>query len=112
MNYTAMQFWLNLFIFASNVTVAIYIWRSNKEKVTTAKFDTLTKRIGESEKAMTSKISEMESKLERRKECPHHPSFEARLDAMNGSLNKVDGRLEGIGRAVDLMNQFLINGGK
>ncbi len=36
-----------------------------------------------------------------------------RLDTISSKVDKVVGRLEGLGRAVDLMNQFLIEqGGK
>ena len=100
MNYEALKFWMAVAQFASTIGIGIYAWWSNRDKITNARFKEHDKRLNELEKKTDNP------------RCPHHPSFEARLDKMNGSLNKVDGRLEGIGRAVDLMNQFLINGGK
>lgn len=37
--------------------------------------------------------------------------FSSQIGEVNKTLGKLEGRLNGIGRAVDLMNQFLINNG-
>ena len=101
MDYNAGQFWLSMISTGSSIIVGVYVYLSNKEKVTNKRFDALTKRIGE-----------LESKIERRKECPHHPAFELRLDSIDRGVSKVDGRLEGIGRMVDLLTQNELSGGK
>jgi hypothetical protein len=47
---------------------------------------------------------------------PNHQDIKelyGRMDLLNGSLSELNGRLVGINRAVDLINEFLINqGGK
>jgi predicted nuclease with TOPRIM domain len=43
----------------------------------------------------------------------HIHELSARMEQINGSVEKVAGRLDGLARAVDLMNEFLISqGGK
>jgi len=48
--------------------------------------------------------------------CLHHQGFEDRLDDMNGSIKKLEGtfegRMKGIGSALDMIQQHLISGGK
>ena len=51
--------------------------------------------------------------------CANHSRMEkndrdigAKLDAMKAGLDKIDGRLEGINRMVDLLTQNELNGGK
>ena len=46
---------------------------------------------------------------------PNHQDIKelsTRIDQLHGSLSEFNGRLKGINRAVDLMNEFLINQGK
>ena len=73
------------------------------------------------------KLTELEQCLNNRTQCLFHAEFALSIKALHKRLDeqhrvmdeqmkvvgRVDGRLEGIGRAVDLMNQFLIEqGGK
>lgn len=64
------------------------------------------------------KIAELYGCINNRPNCQQHAqqlvtfsSLDLRMDRVEGLVNRVDGRLEGIGRAVDLMNEFLINRG-
>lgn len=58
----------------------------------------------------------MERKMAARHDCQYHQGFEKRLDQMNGSINKIEGliegRMEGIGSSLDLIQQHLLSGGK
>jgi hypothetical protein len=98
-NYAAWKFWIDILVLIVVAANAVYTWLSNRDKITNKRFIILEERT---------------TKLETRSpECQYHPQFEHRLDKMNAGLSKIDGRLDGINRAVDLINEFLINqGGK
>lgn len=112
MNYPAAMFWMNFTLAIINLVGVVYVWWSNREKVTTAKFDELKRHINQVEGT----VKQIEIEVKHRPDCQHHQGFEDRLDAMNGKLNRiegmVEGRLEGIGNSLDLIQQHLLNGGK
>ncbi len=65
------------------------------------------------------RLNETEVKVERIGSEVHSlPSYGAfmdiskRIEQLHGDVHEVAGRLDGIGRAVDLMNEFLINNGR
>lgn len=135
-NLTPWIFAFSIFQFLYSIAVGFYVRRSNKEKVTNVRFQQQDDRITQIESSM--KLGEANSKKElelsnerhqaivkrldeigkevgRHAECKHHQGFEDRLDKMNGSINKlegvVEGRMEGIGSALDMIQQHLISGG-
>lgn len=100
-DYTAWRFWFDVLQLAGICSIGIYSWWSNREKVTTRKF-----------REHEARLAQLENDI-RHPSCQYHVGFEDRLDTINSGVSKVEGRLEGINRAVDLMNDFLINqGGK
>ena len=135
-NYTAWRFWLDIFVLVGVIANTVYTWWVNRERINNKRFVSL-------EKSVEAKISEPEARkiIDRRlKDCEAH---RRQLSAMQlqtsrietemrqmpgsreiGSLNKcittltekiahLDGKFEGVNRAVDLINEYLINqGGK
>ena len=64
------------------------------------------------------RVIQLETEMNLRPQCSQHvehlvtvKDIYGRMDKMGATLAKVDGRLDGINRAVDLMNQFLIEQG-
>lgn len=107
-NYPALQFWANFIFTLVNFGTAIFVYRTNKEKVTTARFQKLEER--------TTKV---EGKVERMPVCDSHSRMETndtklfdRLDDLHGDIRELAGGVKGLSRAVDLMNEHLINKGK
>ena len=136
-NYQPWSFAFNIFTFVVTSTVGIYTWRSNKQKVTNERFDAQDQRITGIETsikldtaknetaskvadarhlAIVKRLDEISAEVGRHADCKYHQGFEDRLDKMNGSINKIEGviegRMEGIGSALDLIQQHLLNGGK
>lgn len=133
-NYTVWRFWLDVLVLAGVIFNTIYTWWANRARINNKRFVTLEKNVAE-------KISEPEVlKLvdQRLVDCPENnrkinnmglqlSRFEVELQQMPGrreisSLNKcittltekiarLDGKFEGVNRAVDLMNEYLINQG-
>jgi hypothetical protein len=69
---------------------------------------------------MDRRLIKVETSLSNQPQCSQHAehmlnmkALTSRLDSISSKVDKVSGHLEGVGRAVDLMNQFLIEqGGK
>lgn len=108
MNYPAAMFWMNFTLAVINLVGVIYVWWTNKEKVTTAKFDELKAHINKVENS----VKKIEVEVQHRPDCQYHGEFERRLDKLHGGINKVEGRLEGIGTSLDLIQQHLLSGGR
>lgn len=67
-----------------------------------------TNRLGDAEK----KIERIGAEIRNLPQHRHIQDLSGRIDLLHGDVHEVAGSLKGISRAVDLMNEFLINRGK
>ncbi len=135
MNYEAWRFWMGVAQLVGTLAIGVYVWWTNREKITNKRFRALEKDVAKktSEAAVQSLIEKhvpgcpnaakavaMDSKLTRleaelrsmpgRTEIQH---LNDNIAELSNDLGKLHGKLGGINRAVDLINEFLINqGGK
>jgi hypothetical protein len=135
LNYTAWWFWINVFQMVCTAALGLYVWWTNREKVTGARFLSLERQVAERATAQALKDAEHKrdgrceqhkealslvekSVIEVRSELDHLPTqkqfnqLNVSISDLNGSLQKTAGRLEGINRVVDLINEHFINRGK
>ena len=110
-DYNALRFWFGAGQWLLNILVMIYLWRGRKTQATAKRFHQaeacLTKRIDANERDILRVQAEL-------KHLPTQGQFDALshdIRTLTSSLGKVEGRLEGVNRVADLMNQFLINQG-
>ena len=96
------------------IGMSIYVWRASRERVKTARIDSITKRL--SNHAV--KINDHETRIicieKDFRQVPGQQSLDklsGRIDSLNSTLSTTKGRLDGVNRAVDLINEFLINHG-
>lgn len=66
---------------------------------------------GQAERASTD-VAALKNKIEALPTRSEMRALTAEISNMNKSIGKLEGRLGGVGRAVDLVNQHLINTGK
>jgi hypothetical protein len=101
-NYAGVKFWIDVLVLLVVAGNTVYTWWTNREKVTNKRF-----------KAAEDRILKLESGVKHPPACTYHPRLAERMDAAVGKLERMDGKLDGLNRAVDLINEFLINqGGK
>lgn len=134
MNYEAWRFWIMVAQIAANIVVITYVWWTNREKVNHKRFQGLEKEVAERvtqadlEKAVAKLNAPCQGHIQRTCELErrateltadlnHRPShadmakLSARMDEVHGDLHEIAGGVKGLQRAVDLMNEYLINNG-
>lgn len=106
--YPAWAFWFSVLQFVFNLALLVGVWWSNRQKVTAKKF-----------KALEDRMVEVETNVKIAPVCGQHLRMEEmdktmllRLDSIDKGVAKIDGRLEGINRMVDLLTQNELSGGK
>ncbi len=135
-DYTAWRFWFDVLQLVGTLAIGAYVWWANREKVNARRFNALENQVAEKvsreemSKALTGHESTCHSHRQQtgtleialgkvQTEVGHLPS-RAEIKGLNDNITglakemgELKGRLEGINRAVDLVNEFLINqGGK
>ncbi len=133
-DYQALMFGFNIFQFLFTAAVAWYVRRVAKQKATETRFRQLEENMAKlptstdldqlrgalatgcrQHKARTTAVEAGTAAL--RVELDHMPTqqqfmaLNTSIAALSGELRNTQGRLEGINRAVDLVNEFLINQG-
>lgn len=107
-DYKAAGFWFSVGQWAFNVIVAFYLFTSRKHAATNSRVDALTVRVEATEKDVISVKSGI-------KHMPDHDEItQLRSDITDliGTIGETKGRLDGINRAVDLINEYLIKQGR
>ncbi len=123
-----MRFWLDVIVLAAVVANVGYTWWSNREKVNARRFSALEKQVSERlaiethnglEKEQQVKCGQhrertgqVEQEMRRMESEIRHMPTSRDLAALSGKLENIEGSLKGLTRAVDLMNEHLLNGGK
>jgi len=110
-DYPAAGFWFNVGQWVFNCFIAICLWLSRKSAATNKRLKTvnaeLSSRIDDAEKKIIRACSDLEHLPDQ------HQFYKLGEDitALRSELSELRGRLTGINRAVDLINEFLINQG-
>ncbi len=99
-DYTAWRFWMDVLQMVATVLIGVYVWWTSRERVTTKRFQNQEDRITVLE--VTAKNAPV---------CKHHDQLSGRIEDIRGDLRELTGSVNGVRRAVDLMNEFLINNG-
>ena len=130
-DYAAWRFWMDFGQWVFSFIIAVYVWVRTRRKSIE---DRIVKARDEAKNAITKHGENMdrrcaarlkmiegikEEERQLRLEIAKMPSqndiknLSERIDILNGGISELSGRLKGINRAVDLINEFLINqGGK
>lgn len=120
MDYTAWRFWVDIAQTAGTIIIGVYVWMVNRKKAVEKRFAKIEEVFDKRCALRKTQIEVLEKNGESLKmqlgHMPNHKDIKQlyqRIDLLHGSLSELNGRLVGINRAVDLINEFLINqGGK
>lgn len=105
MDYPVVKFWMDVAQFALTIAVWLYVWQSNRHRVT-------AERIEAIEEVQAAQGRSLERLDEHIRHLPGHSDVGGiykRIDDVHGDLRQVVGRLDGLSRAVDLINQHLLD---
>jgi len=97
LDYTAARFWMDLIQSAGLVLLGIYTWWVNRAKVTNGKFRDLETRM---------------AKVESRSGCAQHSDFDKRIRLVQESVSAINGRMEGVGHSLNIIQEYLMTKGK
>lgn len=92
----------------ATVAVWVYVWWTQRKKATADQFRAVDKRLDSLDNEMVG----MKKELEHAPTQTDIKELSNRIQDLHGDLNKVVGGLEGIRRAVDIMNSHLLERGK
>lgn len=108
LDYNALRFWIWLGQMGFNVLIGVYLWQYRKHAATNSKVDAVNARVECAEKD----IIRIEGVISALPSQAKIESLSHDIRALAGELSETRGRLSGINRAVDLINEFLISQGK
>ena len=123
-NYTALQFWFNVMQALATLALFLYTRRMGKQKASEDRIRSIEKALSEKQSAsncekhglrmsaIETRVSEINIELDHLPTQRQISELNQGINNLSGELRVTQGRLEGINRAVDLMNEFLINQGK
>lgn len=136
MDYAKWKLILDIVLIAINAGIGLYVWWTNREKVTHARFEQLEKEVGKRvtredlQRAVDARDGKCSTHQRETKtleqaynalhvevsKLPSRSEIKELTDTMrdlNRQMGNLDGRMSGVNRAVDLINEFLIEqGGK
>jgi hypothetical protein len=134
-DYTAWRFWFDILQIGGLIALGAYSWWRDREKVTSKRFAALERQVSDrlSNTAHTSieekrdsdclahkaRTTEIEMVINRvGSEIRNMPSRQEMaglshdITLLTSQIGRLEGRLEGLNRVADLMNEFLINRGE
>ncbi len=123
-DYLKWRFWMDIGVLAGVSANFVYTWWANREKITGGRFKTLEDEVAR--RVTRAELDERDRRCSRHKERTQALESELRhlparqeltklsddIANLNGTIANLGGRLEGINRAVDLLNQHHLAGGK
>ena len=102
---------LSIAKFCWGIGLTLYVFFVNRRKAMLDQVTKVKRDTAERLERHADRITCLESDVKHLPSQENITKLSERIDTLNGSISTVSGRLEGINRAVDLINQFLINNG-
>jgi len=108
-NYEALRFWFGIVQFILTAGVWVYVWLSNRQRATTKRVQDLEKLTLERLQEHDGWLNRLDTKLKYIPTRDDHSKLSDRIEDLHGDLHEISGVLSGLRRAVDLMNEHLLN---
>lgn len=118
LNYQALSFWWNVFLTLCLVALAIYQWIRGRHQANSNDIRVLRNEIGkligdveQKQHKLDNRITAVEHDLSQQPTARDIHAIYQSIGTVHADLKQVVGSLTGLQRAVDLMNQHLIERG-
>ena len=111
LDYPAMKFLLDLIQMVITLLIGLYVWQSNRHRVTNERISELESDMDERLDKYAERITTLEV---RAGAAPTHDDLKRmhkRLDIMNGELQHLSGESSAARRTLDLIHEYLMNNG-
>jgi len=108
MDYEAAKFWLEVVMMLVNIALWLFIWNSNKNRVTSEKIAGLELEIENKLEDHAEKLGRMDERL--KVSIGHHelkPVYD-RMNSMQKELSEINGKMH----TLDLIHEMLLKGDK
>ena len=102
MDFESARFWADIGQWVFNGLVAVYQWITRRHKATLGQIETACQQIEEQEREIIRLKAALPSKSQ-------FDQLSEQIAHLSAGMSEMKGRLDGINRAVDLMNEYLIN---
>lgn len=106
-DYNAWRFWIGVGQIAFNLIVVVWLWNNRKHRATNDKVAQVGLRVDQTEKDLL----KIQTELQHLPQCSHHHELDKRMAAVQGSVKKIEGRIEGFGHGLDIIQEHLLNRG-
>ena len=98
MDFDALQFSFDLFQFVLLGGIGIYTWRANRDRAQQEEVEAIAQRV-----------TVIEQDIKHMPGHDHLQALSARMEDLHRDVANISGGMEGIRRAVDLINEHLLN---
>lgn len=109
MDYGALRFWFDVVQVVGTIAIGVYVWLANRQRVTTQSIRQLEHDVDERLDDHGTRLSRLEEEV---RHLPTHNDIGGvfkRIDQIHGDLKELTGAMSGLRRAVDLINDHLLN---
>ena len=106
-DWTALRFLLDLIMLLSVMTIGIYSWWVTRNQVIKSDIVSVSGRVD----AVEERVTLVERDIRNLPTPADVSEINQRIASLHGDLREIKGSLRGLTRAVDLMNEHLINRG-
>jgi len=110
LNYPTLWFWISVAQLIINASIGIWGYLLNKNRVTNDRITKLENALAEKCSKHHDRTARLEIDINQLPSKPEICNLTNKIDRLSEKLATVDGRLGGINRAVDLLNQHHLRG--
>lgn len=103
-DYSAWQFWFNVAQWIVTVFVALYVWLSNRGKIQKKDIEDVKETIT----CIGTRVTKLETGAISKDDLT---AVYDRVNSTDGTVQKLDGKMDGVIRAVDRIQEHLLNNG-
>jgi hypothetical protein len=109
MDYPALKFWLDVVQLAGTFAIGVYVWMSNRQRVTTDAIDRLEGHVDGRLDDHHERLARLEQDLEH---APTHDDLGQLYERINGlkeSVQELSGEFKGVRHLLNVIHQHMLH---